>query len=139
MSQELRVRIDDAAHTYLKTVCAEQELTLAQVVNALIWQAQQPQHAEDATKQEVILLQLQRLQMMVEAMVEALLPASAPHEDIAPPEASSPLPSASYEDLYGPQWASPPPAVPDDAHIPESFRPPPKRSLLNRLLYKVEE
>ena len=135
MSKELRVRIDDAAHAYLKTLCTEQELTLAQVVNALIWQAQQPKGTDDATKQEVILLQLQRLQMMI----EALLPASAPQEDIAQPEASSPLPSASYEDLYGPHCASPPPATPGEEHVPEYFRPQPKRSLLNRLLYKVED
>ena len=124
MSQDLRVRIDDEAHAYLKAVCTEHNLTLHQVVNALIWQAQQGKAEADA-KLDVVLLQLQRLQMMI----EALLPASAPQEDIAQPEASSPLPSASYEDLHGPHWASPPPATPGEEHVPEYFRPQPKRSL----------
>ena len=85
MSQELRVRIDDEAHAYLKAVCTEHSLTLPQVVNALIWQAQQAKVEAD-TKLDVVLLQLQRVQEMLEAVLavpEAPAPAapqpSRPH------------------------------------------------------------
>ena len=79
MSQELRVRIDDDAHAYLKAVCTEHSLTLPQVVNALIWQAQQAKVEAD-TKLDVVLLQLQRVQEMLEAI-------------LAVPEAADPVPA----------------------------------------------
>ena len=134
MSQELRVRIDDEAHAYLKAVCTEQSLTLSQVITALIWQAQQAK-AEAETKLDVVVLQLQRMQALLEAVLAIPdAPASAPTVETA---AAAPLPIASYEDLYGPVG----PPAPDNGreHIPESFRPQPKRGLLNRLLYKQEE
>ena len=123
MSQELRVRIDDDAHAYLKAVCTEHSLTLPQVVNALIWQAQQAKVEAD-TKLDVVLLQLQRLQAMLEAVV-AVSEAPAP---------AAPQPVAALAELYGP-------AAPDNGveHVPEYFRPQPKRGLLNRIFYKAEE
>ena len=82
-----------------------------------------PQEQADA-KLDVVLLQLQRLQAMLEAVVAA---AEAP----AP---AAPQPAAALAELYGPP-------APDNGveHVPEYFRPPPKRGLLNRLLYKQEE
>jgi hypothetical protein len=127
MSQELRVRIDDEAHAMLKAMCAEQELRLPQVLSALIRQAQTAS-GEAETKLDVVLLQLQRVQEMLEALLAAQAPPQAGAE-------KAPLPIASYEDLYGPIVSQPPPT---EEQIPEAFRPTPRRGFLNRLLYKEE-
>ena len=131
MSQELRVRIDDEAHAYLKAVCAEQGLTLSQVMHALIGQAQQAKAEADA-KLDVVLLQLQRVQAMLEAVLAV---PETPDQTPQPAAAGgTPLPPTALAALYGPP-------APDNGaeHIPESFRPPPKRGFLNRIFYKVEE
>ena len=131
MSQELRVRIDDDAHAYLKAVCTEHSLTLPQVVNALIWQAQQAKVEAD-TKLDVVLLQLQRMQALLEAVL-AVPEAPGPAPDVQ----AVPLPVASYDALNGPSL-QPTPAGGME-YIPDYFKPPPKRGLLNRLLYKQED
>ena len=127
MSQELRVRIDDEAHAYLKAVCAEHSLTLPQVVNALIWQAQQAKVEAD-TKLDVVLLQLQRMQALLEAIVAVPETPDAPAVSLAVPTSDA---------LNGPSL-QPTPAGGME-YIPDYFKPPPKRGFLNRLLYKVEE
>ena len=117
--QELRVRIDDKAHEYLKTLAKKQGLTLSQVISALIRQTQAPKD-EEQTKMDVVLLQLQRVQQMLQAILDGPAPADEAPQEPADP---APLQVASYEAMYGP--LVPPAETNGMEQIPEYFRQPP--------------